>query len=528
MRTLIIAALALCAPLAYGLGCDGSGNCYIYASASGTGTGASWTNAYTGFGTGTHQVNPASMTRGVTYWIAAGSYGTVAFSTAASGTAVITLEAATTGNHGPASDWSNSYAGQAVFGESTFTTAYWTVDGQTRGSDWQSSYSIKFWNQSDGLGAAIGISATNLTFEYIEVEGTGAGFPNNNSTADKCTTDGCGVWQDEGIDNGQAAAIGSTNYLYVGYSYVHNTGNNPFHVNAWTDDYFTMEYNWIAYNHTGQNGGHSEACSCSYSDLVIRYNVFQDICDSGEITDANGGSYNLSNWDVYGNLFFWDNAYNSLDGSYGSATIDTGILGFYGETFSGYIHFYNNTIANMNPPGVTGYSAFATQVTGGYGGSGVNLGSPTVTAYNNLWWNTAYVAGDYPTLCNPTGGNPNATCIEDYETYYNGTVPSGQFFYAGTTPPGTHSNYVTSTTVNPFVNYSAFTLVGFQLTTPDPFASNAGTTLASPYNFDGFNQVTRGANGTWDRGAEQLGSSGGSGGSSASGNVVRTGTVVVN
>jgi hypothetical protein len=41
--------------------------------------------------------------------------------------------------------------------------------------------------------------------------------------------------------------------------------------------------------------------------------------------------------------------------------------------------------------------------------------------------------------------------------------------------------------------------------TPDPFASNAGISLASPYNFDGFNQVTRGANGTWDRGAEQIG-----------------------
>src|SRR6185437_16576993 len=92
-------------------GCDGAGNCYIRAGASGSGSGADWTNAYTGFGTGAGQVDPSAMSRGVTYWIAAGSYGKVAFRTPDSGTSVITLEGVTSGNHGPAADWSSSFAG---------------------------------------------------------------------------------------------------------------------------------------------------------------------------------------------------------------------------------------------------------------------------------------------------------------------------------------------------------------------------------------------------------------------------------
>src|ERR1035438_86045 len=117
-------------------GCDGAGNCYIYAASKGSGTGASWANAYNGFGTGSGKVNPAAMSRGVTYWIANGNYGGINFSTPDSGTTVIAVKGATNASHGPASDWSSSYAGQALFTGGGVTSDYWTFNGQTRGADW--------------------------------------------------------------------------------------------------------------------------------------------------------------------------------------------------------------------------------------------------------------------------------------------------------------------------------------------------------------------------------------------------------
>ena len=213
-------------------GCDGNGNCYISASAKGGGTGKDWTNAYTGFGTRKGQIDPALMTRGVTYWIGAGSYGAVAFSTPDSEAATITLEAATTRTHGPASDWNDRIAGQALFSASSITTDHWIFDGQSRGLDWQSGYTLKFWNQTSSQGGAINLGThdrgvSNISLRYVELEGTGAGFPNNTSTADKCSEDNCGIWQDNALYESQPVSD-----LYVGYGYAHHTGNTQFQMNA--------------------------------------------------------------------------------------------------------------------------------------------------------------------------------------------------------------------------------------------------------------------------------------------------------
>lgn len=486
-----------------GSGCDGAGNCYVYAAADGAGDGSSWTNAYTGFGNASHQVNPGSMTRGVTYWIASGSYGGVTFNTPDSGTSIITIEGATTSSHGPASDWSNSFAGQAVFGSSFVSTDYWTFNGQARGSDWQSGYTIKFWNQSNPSGAAMTVGGNSaMNFQYIEMEGTGAGFPNNTGTSDRCNTNNCGSWADNGIYENSPISN-----LYVGYSFVHNTGNTQFQMNVTSNggsvsNNTTWEYNWVSYNHTGQNGQHDEAYSLYASNVAIRYNVFQDICGSGLITTAGAAQPNVQNWAVYGNLFFWDATYAVFNGEYSLATIDNAVLDFLGEKMSGYVYFYNNTMAGFNNSVVTGqgtaFSTLAISGVSGSGGSACGSSCPSVQIYNNLWYDSAEVTGDYSAYCQVVTG---AACTQDYDAVYNGTVPSGYL----NAPSETHGYVVTASTI-PFLNWTASTIAGFQLITPDPFSSHAGTSLSSPYNFDGFNQVTRGVSGVWDRGAEQLGS----------------------
>jgi hypothetical protein len=475
-------------------GCDGAGNCYVRAGAAGAGNGSSWTNAYTGFGSGAGKVNPASMMRGVTYWVAAGNYGGVTFSTPDSGTSVITLESPTTSNHGPASDWNPSFAGQALFGESTISTDYWTFNGQTRGADWQSGYNLKFWNQSDASGAAILLNVANtshITFQYVELEGTGAGFPNNNSTADKCTSNNCGVWADNAIYTGS----NHTDNLYVGYSYAHHTGNTQFQMNGAVNNTATWEYSWVSYNHTGQNGQHDEAYSLYGSNITIRYNVFQNICSTAIITTAGGGNPSLSNWDIYGNLFFWDATYAAFNGQYQLGTIDNGIVDFLGETMSGYVHFYNNTIAGFNNSVATmNGSAFATNAVGGVG-QGYNLGTPSISIYNNLWWNSALPTGDYSDY-NP----PGSSRTEDYDSFYQGSVPAAAWTYV----TEAHGQVFANST-DPFVNSGANMIAGFALTTSAESAMSAGITLASPYDVDMLG-VPRASNGKWDRGALQFGS----------------------
>jgi hypothetical protein len=501
VRLVIVIAAILLAPryLQAASGCDGNGNCYIYASASGTGTGASWTNAYTGFGTGSGKVNPGSMARGVTYWIAAGAYGAQTFSSAASGTTVITLEGATTASHGPDATWSNTYAGQATFiGNTTVSSAYWVFNGQAEpgcsypSNNSPSCYSMRFWNQTNTTGAAINISATNLTFEYLEVEGTGmtgGAFPNN-TTADRCSSNECGSVTDNAFYTATSGNNTASN-LYIGYCYVHHTGNTQFQLNTYYHNNATFEYNWVAYNHTGQNGQHDEAFSIYYSNLTVRFNVFQDICYAGIITTAGGGTPPLSNWDIYGNLIFWDPTYAALNGEYGLAAIDDGIVCFFGETMSGFVHYYNNTVAglynaNMNAQG-TGASTVAI-----VGVSGVSFGSPSVTVENNIWYGSGYSGSGFTPYCNVVSC---ASHVQDYDVFYQAGVPSGSF----QTVSETHGQVVTAAT-NPFVSSSASTIAGYELTAD----TTAGVTLASPYNTDMLG-VTRSANGTWDRGALQIG-----------------------
>lgn len=495
-------------------GCDGSGNCYVYAAATGSGNGSSWANAYTGFGTGAGQVNPASMTRGVTYWISNGSYGPQTFSSPASGTTVITIEGATASSHGPDSTWSNSYAGQALFTGITLSTAYWVVNGQAvSGCSYPnnntSCYTIKIWNQTDGSSDDIEVEATNETIEYVECEGTGmtgGNFPSNTTTGT--------AYQDNGVSNEyDGAEANVTNNLYVGYSYLHHFGGNNFLLNMNLNSGLTVEYCWIAYNHTQQSTTHSEAMSVTYSDFIIRYSVFQDICSSAQISDAAGGSPTLSNWYIYGNIFFWDPTYAAYDGAGQLGTIDDGVVGFFGDTFSGNLYFTNNTMYGFANGYATQEGApFATNAITGQ--SGQNAGSPTVVIENNLWVDCAYVYNDATPYCSSASC---ASFTEDYNaSWQDGNAPYNIDWQ--TNSPAAAHDYNASGTSNPFVSATAYTLAGFDLATPDPFSSYPGATLSSSVpsgcttgtnclNSAGLTGNLFGAGATWDRGAEQLGSS---------------------
>ncbi len=309
---------------------------------------------------------------------------------------------------------------------------------------------------------------------------TGGTFPNN-TTADHCSSSwDCGTSPGPYWDNAIYTGSSYTNNLYVGYSYIHHTGNTQFQMNGQVNTNLIWEYDWVSYNHTGQNGNHDEAYSLYGSNVIIRYNVFQDICSTGIITTAGGGNPLIGNWEVYGNLFFWDATYAAMTTAYQNATLDNGIVDFLGETMSGHVYFYNNTIAGIKGTGVN-----ATNPVAGVGG-GDNLGSPAIVIENNLWWNCDAATG-YQSY-HPSG----SSLTIDYNAYFAGSSSNFSYFTE------THGQVVGNST-NPFVNSSANTIAGFVPATN----TAAAVTLASPYNVDMLG-ITRGVNGTWDRGALQI------------------------
>ena len=494
---------------AFALGCDGAGNCYIYAGATGTGTGASWTNAYTGFGTGAHQVNPASMTRGVTYWIAAGSYGGVIWSTPDSGTSVITIEGATTSSHGPDGTWSNSYAGVAAFGESAITTDYWTINGQSwlgncsgqMSCGVDAAYTIYFLNASDGSGQILRVGpGTNYTIEYVDMQGTGT--PSNWATQSGNSDDGFTTY---------TTGTGLINNVYVGYSYLHDVGEDLVSSNrqgtgGYNGTNHVWEHNFLARNFHGSTGLHTQAMSECATTLTVRYNTFFDVVQDGVIDINTGGPCTITTWYVYGNEVKWDNNVPTV-----RQALADGFIGMFGQVMSSSstINVYNNTFANITCPastcGVNLTLVFDCAQTGNPSGCD-STENGTINIYNNLLYNNGFtgnLAGNF--------GCDDGPCNAVNDDYNVGYCPSGGCANGGGYgPAGAHDQQISST--NPFSNFNGTTNLSVALAadTPAGLSITGWTTTPSGctsgtncLNADALG-VTRGANGTIDRGALQI------------------------
>jgi hypothetical protein len=298
---------------------------YVRASASGAGTGTDWTNAYTSFGTGSGQLNPAAMVRGCTYYVGAGKYNigsVVTFSTPASGSSVITLQAPTSAVHGTNTGWSNSFVGQAVWSAWTIESDSWIFNGVYRGctgtlvagcsgtgfpaTDWRTGYGFKLYN-NNGSGVPIATQATggssainmgpdstttsNVTIEYTEIEGSG---------------DVTGTYIDEAIFSYGGNPL---NNVFYQYNWMHDTGASGMKVQGPTSGSATttIEYNWIQ-NTQSSPANHGEGIALagvsSGTQIVhLAYNYFENIEGTGNIgtPDCAGCA---GSWYIYGNVFF--------------------------------------------------------------------------------------------------------------------------------------------------------------------------------------------------------------------------------
>lgn len=415
-------------------------NHYVRAGATGNGSGSDWTNAYTDL--------PSSLVRGDTYYVAAGSYlGIHTLKDPLSGTAVITIKKATVADHGTDTGWSDSYAGQAQFGQFFIQSGYYTIDGNGRTSP-TSGYGIfiqlpgtscttngcyAFWLQG-------GYEISHVTIRYVEVRGYGY----DDTTSSSTSTAIYGA-------PGNPRTGGSISNISIQYCYFHDWGRAgcPILSRQWTN--VTLEYSYFAVTHYFADKHTAAWSDGGTNNLTIRYNTFLNIASTGVIDIVNGGTpYTQSGLYIYGNVFWMS---NSSEYQTGDGAIDC-----INNNKCSDAYIYNNTFVNFN------------NISGRIAWGNADPSSTNIYVYDNLWYNSAAVA--------PTG--PVTT---DYNYYIKCTgLPSESHMETGSS--------------NPFVNLTGgdFHLTG---------ATKAGQTLASPYDHDPEGNI-RGADGTWDRGAYEF------------------------
>lgn len=247
----------------------------------------------------------------------------------------------------------------------------------------------------------------------------------------------------DGVYTTNAAATGIT----LSYNYIHNwkrAGILASNVSGWT-----IEHNFV-YHTYSTSASHGQAIQFgpgAVSGMTIRYNTFKDTHGTGVIVYLDNTFDDLK---IYGNLFWHSGetaacGINSTSQAIGSTNGDT----------ASNIKIYNNTFVGMK--------GRDPQPSGGIDNNGTATGNET---YNNLWYDSI-VTFD-------SAGN-------DYNAF---------FASVGSAPSETNGQTGAS---SPFLDVATgdFRLSG---------ATNAGTTLASPYNTDLLG-VTRAVDGTWDRGA---------------------------
>jgi hypothetical protein len=419
--------------------CDG--NChYVREGATGSGDGSDWANAWTAL--------PEDLERGHIYFIASGDYPGCAFDDPESADAWITVRKATPAEHGTDAGWDEGFAsGAAVFnGTLTFSTGYVEINGATGGGpgSWETGFGIKIMIADSGTkNVRLEDGAGHVSFFHVDMESSGL------STND---------------DNADIVYAASGNsHVTFSRCFLHDVCRC--HILTRGADHVTLEYSKIARNGAVGDDIHREAISDTGSDnVIIRYNIFEDIMNTGFVvvlssgcTDPSTGGEDADDWEIYGNVF------RRTDwGSIGAGTIQV----INCERAHRW-KVYNNTFVDIH---------------GLQAGVRLENASTDNEAMNNLWY------ANQANACVVQGG-----FVSDYN-WFGDNVRSDD--------PGTPSiipdseEHTQITTGDPFVDRAAG---DFGLSAP----TDPGMTLPPPYNVDMFGRE-RGADGVWDRGAIEL------------------------
>jgi hypothetical protein len=344
-------------------------NRYVRAGASGSANGTDWTNAYTTL--------PSTLTRGDTYYIADGSYGSYTFDDAPSGTTLITVKKATVASHGADTGWDNTYGdGQAIWTGWRFSgnTGYITLDGQSPAVRY--GFWVDFAEGSQG--AAFTSGGHHTTIRYTDI----SGFEGSGGHDYSAQT----------LPLYIASGSGNTDFLTISHCRLRG-GDTLIQWEHGNDA--IIEYNDLTDNlSTGSLHGNIVYFTGNAQRVTFRYNRAHNYNTEGFFVTGYGGS-NISNIYIYGNVF-----YDGIFSGYYSRGIELRQDYTYGA-----FYVYNNTCVNLTYICVT----FAGGTSGGEvrNNLSVNAGGFSVSgaASNNLTGATSLfvsVATDDYHLSGPT------------------------------------------------------------------------------------------------------------------------------
>jgi hypothetical protein len=440
----------------------------VTSSGSGTKNGSDWSNAYQGL--------PSSLIRGDSYYLADGNYGSYTFNT--SGSTAITIYKATAGSHCTDTGWNTGTMGAA---RATFTQ--WN-EGSSSGGNYTLTGVFGDFNgtalptsgafgilldgstcHSGSLGRCVELDGgenqnfRNVTFSYIEVQGTGATSSANTNTPD------------------DLVYYGGSSGLTLDHMYLHDSSCDftfGYGSNNLTVQYSYFYKNWGAGSCHGQvswNGG-------TNTNPTWRYNTFRTIEGTAVITAATaGGGTSLSGLKMYGNSFYWGGTGDKSN----YQCLGNGLISCVNSGVScSNITFYNNTVVGFPADNSNGGPSSC----GASGAGFYDDGSATwsgLTYENNLW---------YGNKTSSTPGSNISNIIQDHNSWLNNSDSA-----SGT------ANVISGSATNPFVNWSGIGNLDAHLLA-DSSTVNNWSSLTVPYNVD-----PDGINRTTNRGAYQYHSS---------------------
>lgn len=393
---------------------------YVLQGASGSANGSDWTNACTDF-TGSCAVG--SLVRGDTYYVGNGSYAATTFSTAASGTSVITILKATVAAHGTSTGWVDTMGnGVATFSCTvTFSTPYWVFDGVSGPlqSRTPSAYGFNMAQCASPFDTSS--TSTNVTVSHVS------------ALADAANVEKIFL-------TGRASNLSVTHNLLNGFQNCMMTRGPDFA----QKDNWVFDYN-VHLNQYSSTTNHAEclnANEANLGNLNARWNVFEGWSNDISTAVIVANNSNVTSALVCGNTF------NDVSGANGIIT-GTSV----GRMTN--VRVINNSFYN-----------FAT---------GCN---PSC-----FWLGASVPAGTGNIAINNVLRSMSLNSDSEWTTNYG--------LYSSTTGTPTGSNNI-SNSIDPFVNAAG-----------GNFALSAATT-AGQTQTDCLTDAlgnTRGADGTWDRGA---------------------------
>jgi hypothetical protein len=250
-------------------------------------------------------------------------------------------------------------------------------------------------------------------------------------------------------------------------------------------DTITFDHNYVVGN-ASTSANHAEAwADMNSSNITVSYNAFVSIEGSGYLIELDRGgcqgTCTANNWQIYGNLFWYDNGNNlSCKVNDCNTGIGDGVIACINALICKNWLIYQNDFVN-----IIGYQAALCEDCTGEG----NVAS-SWTVKNNLWWNntSTEIQGLMLTV---SPGCSACTMTEDYNSAL-GYLPGN---LAGFT--GAHDVTVQNTPASPFAGWdsspAAFTLAS------DGADWNNRVSLGPPYDTDAAGNTF-----TTDRGAYQF------------------------